>query len=345
MTSTPCSSQACTDVLIDTALSARIEFLESENSRLKKEIDQIKPAHFRISSIQHKDSLVCFYTGFPSYAVFLAFYEFLGPVVDHLNYWGASEGSRVRNRTHKIDPINQLFLTLVKLRLNLKIKDISFRCITFSGIQVPHYMDLFFVPPSKGTRMDAPFNKSLKLYLVLFKKVIEIPMLSSMEAKYLLRHPLICICSHQHGANISITTNTTKFLVACTPNGAICFVSPLYVGSITDVELTRLSGFLDKLKDKPGIAIMADRGFTVKDMLRELNIELNIPPGRQQLPYQEIEEGRIIASLRIHVERAIGRIKTFEICKGTIPLSMARICNQIVCVCAFLSNFQPALVL
>lgn len=127
MTSTPCSSQACTDVLIDTALSARIEFLESENSRLKKEIDQIKPAHFRISSIQHKDSLVCFYTGFPSYAVFLAFYEFLGPVVDHLNYWGASEGSRVRNRTHKIDPINQLFLTLVKLRLNLKIKDISFR--------------------------------------------------------------------------------------------------------------------------------------------------------------------------------------------------------------------------
>lgn len=122
-------------------------------------------------------------------------------------------------------------------------------------------------------------------------------------------------------------------------------MSPLYVGSITDVELTRLSGFLDKLKDKPGIAIMADRGFTVKDMLRELNIELNIPPGRQQLPYQEIEEGRKIASLRIHVERAIGRIKTFEICKGTIPLSMARICNQIVCVCAFLSNFQPALVL
>ena len=72
-------------------------------------------------------------------------------------------------------------------------------------------------------------------------------------------------------------------------------ISTLYVGSISDVELTCLSGFLDKLQDKPGIAIMADRGFTVKDMLRELNIELNIPPfmeGRQQLPYQEVEEGR-----------------------------------------------------
>ena len=68
-------------------------------------------------------------------------------------------------------------------------------------------------------------------------------------------------------------------------------------------------------------------------MLKELNIELNIPPfldGRSQLPAQEIQSGRKIASLRIHVERAIGRIKTYSILKGIIPLSMARIINQIV---------------
>ena len=62
--------------------------------------------------------------------------------------------------------------------------------------------------------------------------------------------------------------NTGKFLVACTPNGAVWYVSPLYVGSISDVELTRVSGFLTKLEDKPGISIMADRGFTIKDILR-----------------------------------------------------------------------------
>lgn len=44
-----------------------------------------------------------------------------------------------------------------------------------------------------------------------------------------------------------------------------------------------------------------------------------------------------MASLRIHVERAIGRIKTFHILAETIP-------NQIIFVCAFLTNFQPALV-
>ena len=141
--------------------------------------------------------------------------------------------------------------------------------------------------------------------------------------------------------------NTTKFLVACTPNGGICFISPLYVGSITDVELTKHSGFLKKLEDKPGISIMADRGFTIKDILKELNIGLNIPPfmeGRQQLPASEIDEGRRIASLRVHVERAIGRLKTYAICRQTIPISLARLANQIVYVCTFLTNFQPALV-
>ena len=110
--------------------------------------------------------------------------------------------------------------------------------------------------------------------------------------------------------------NTAKFLVACTPNGAVSYISTLYVGSISDVELTRVSGFLQTLEGKEGISIMAHRGFTVKDQLSEMGVHLNIPPfleGRTQLPPEEVKKGRGIASLRIHVERAIGRIKQFSI--------------------------------
>ena len=92
---------------------------------------------------------------------------------------------------------------------------------------------------------------------------------------------------------------------------------------------------------------MADRGFTIKDLLKKLNIDLNIPPfldGRTQLSSKEVQEGRKIASVRIHVERAIGRLKNYNILKGTIPITMARITNQIFHVCGFLTNFQPALV-
>ena len=141
--------------------------------------------------------------------------------------------------------------------------------------------------------------------------------------------------------------NTAKFLIACTPNGAVCYISPLYVGSISDVELTRMSGFIQKLEGRSGISIMADRGFTIKDQLQEIGVDLNIPPfleGRKQLPAEEVKKGRQIASVRIHVERAIGKIKNFSILKGNFPLSMIRLANQIVCVCAWLSNFQPALV-
>ena len=55
-------------------------------------------------------------------------------------------------------------------------------------------------------------------------------------------------------------------------------------------------------------------------------------------------EGRKIASLRIHVERAIGRIKTYTILKHTLPITLSRLSNQIVSVCAYLSNFKPVLV-
>ena len=51
--------------------------------------------------------------------------------------------------------------------------------------------------------------------------------------------------------------NTVKFLVPCNPNGAICFVSPIFIGSISDVELAKMSGLSEKLEDKPRITIMA----------------------------------------------------------------------------------------
>ena len=102
------------------------------------------------------------------------------------------------------------------------------------------------------------------------------------------------------------------------------------VGLISDVELTRKSGFLVTLKDRPDVSNMADRGFTIKDMFKDLKIELNLPPflrGKQQLSAEQVQEGLKIASVRIHVERAIERLKTFCILSETIPISLACLTN------------------
>ena len=69
------------------------------------------------------------YTGFPSYEVFLAFYEFLGPAVDELTYWGDKEFTRKRQRKRKLSSLDQLLLTLMKLRLNLRNRDLGVRLV------------------------------------------------------------------------------------------------------------------------------------------------------------------------------------------------------------------------
>ena len=331
--------------VINQALLTRLELLESEK---KKTVSKKDKQYFRIEDIQHDDKLVQFYTGFTSFALFLAFFELLGPAVNHLNYWGSKVGVRKRLRLRKIDPKNQLFLVLVKLRLNLRHRDLAFRfglsvslvsryittwiCFLYRELQdidwIPSIAQVFGSQPSDFREKFPTTYAIIDGSEVFIETPSDLHLQSSTGSQY----------KHH---------NTVKFLVACTPNGAIFFISPVYVGAISDVELTRLSGFLDVLQGKSGISVMADRGFNIKDLLKDIGVELNIPPfmeGRQQLPPQEIETGRRIASLRIHVERAIGRMKHYSILKSTVPISLTRLTNQIIFVCAFLTNFQPVLI-
>ena len=88
-------------------------------------------------------------------------------------------------------------------------------------------------------------------------------------------------------------------MIGCTPNGAVSFVLPLYVGSISDVELTKASGYLSTLNGKSGITLMADCGFTVHDLLASKEVGLNIPPflqGRKKMSVEDVQRGRHIAS-------------------------------------------------
>ena len=50
-------------------------------------------------------------------------------------------------------------------------------------------------------------------------------------------------------------------------------------------------------------------------MLKEINVDLNLPPflNGKQLTADEVLKGRRIASLGIHVERAIRRIEEYHI--------------------------------
>ena len=137
--------------------------------------------------------------------------------------------------------------------------------------------------------------------------------------------------------------NTLKALIAITPSGAISFISHLYGGNISDKKLTQMSGLLNLLE--PGDAIMADRGFTIDDILPH-GVTLNVPPRMNesgQLTESECTTTGCIASVRIHVERAMEHIKNYQILHN-IPNSMHNQINHVFFVCAVLTNFLPPLV-
>ena len=92
-------------------------------------------------------------------------------------------------------------------------------------------------------------------------------------------------------------------------------MSVLDVSAISDVELARKCSLIQKLDRKQNISVMADHGFIIRDQLRKINVGLNIPTfmeHRASLQSEEVQRGRKVASLCIHVERVIGWIKTTQ---------------------------------
>ena len=140
---------------------------------------------------------------------------------------------------------------------------------------------------------------------------------------------------------------TVKGLVGMTPDGAVCFVSELFAGAISDRDLVTRSHFLDLLPAIGyGSSIMADKGFDIQDLLAPSGVKLNIPPfkkGGQQMASSDVQKTQHIAKVRIHIERLIERIKEFQIFAKVVPLTLFPSINQIWTVCCLLTLFQTRL--
>ena len=91
---------------------------------------------------------------------------------------------------------------------------------------------------------------------------------------------------------------------------------------------------------------MADRGFNISDLFDAKGVSLNVPPNLDesgQLSESDRVKTRRIASVRVHVERAIVRIKNYHIL-DSIPNGMHNIANHIFFVYSMFTNFHPTLV-
>jgi len=136
--------------------------------------------------------------------------------------------------------------------------------------------------------------------------------------------------------------HTLKTLINMAPNGVVTFVSDLFPGFTSDKIITLKSGFLSQLE--PGDLILADKGFLICDILPP-NVYLNIPPflDTPQFTPEQVLPTETISKARIHIERAIQRIKCYRILDH-IPTSLLLQADCVLKVVASLTNFQYPLI-
>ena len=303
---------------------------------------------FGISRFQGSDDDIRFYTGLPSYDILLCLYHYLEPFLIYLRYRPSKHEQPTRqllNRQRLLQPIDELFMILVRLRLNLLEKDLA------------HRFNCSQTTVSRICTAWLPFLSSQLHPLITWpsRELVNHHMPAQFRDMYPTTRVIIdcteIFIETPSSLNIQSSTwssykhhNTFKGLIGVSPTGACIFVSSLYTGGISDKEITRCSGILELIE--PGDSVMADKGFDISYELFIRGCKLNIPPfvrgGR--LSKTEVTKTRKIASLRIHVERAIGCVKQYHVLSSVIPLSIAPYANHIWYICCALSLFHPPLV-
>ena len=84
---------------------------------------------------------------------------------------------------------------------------------------------------------------------------------------------------------------------------------------------------------------MADRGFLIEEDLASRNASFT--KGKTQLSQKQVESSRQLARVRIHVVRAIERIKRFKLLSTSMSLNLVPRANSILTICSAICNLQP----
>ena len=288
-----------------------------------------------------KNDKNCFrYTGVPTIAALMCLFEWLEPFAV-FPLISERYGTTVQR---KLSLFEEFLLTLIRIRKGYDTQHMGF----LFGISQSHVRQIF----------DAWIKFLNKCFTPLIiwpkREIVEANLPDSFKncprtrciigcTEYLVEKPVRSMThmqtwvKHKH-------SNTFKQLVGISPNGAFTFLSNLYIGSTSDLNIFKKCNFLDKVEE--GDDIMADQGFNISHLLSEKQATLNIPTlaHGQNLSQSRkaVNRSKKIARVRI-VERAIRRLKTFKILSGVIPRSLLGTMDELVTICAVLCNLQPTL--
>lgn len=134
---------------------------------------------------------------------------------------------------------------------------------------------------------------------------------------------------------------TTKFMINITPGGFISHVSVGYSGKASDKFIFNQEKLIEKF-DGPNDSIMVDKGVMIEDDLVEHELTLVRPSFFRaemgQFEEEEAVKNTRIAALRVHVERALQRMKIFAVMTDRIEYNLHPYVNEILIIVAAIAN-------
>ena len=253
--------------------------LREEVATLRAAVDEAKDQLLeredsKLSLIRGNDAKTTFYTGLPSFAVFMALFTFLEPKMGKVSVWSGNSGRDItrgessKGRKRKLSLEEELLAVLMRLRLGLLLEDMADRFDIAKGTASKIFttwikvlaveLKTVFPWPSKELvlqKTPAQFKQYPNTRILIDCTEVFIQRPSSLQSQALT------FSNYKNH-------NTFKVLVGISPGGVITFVSDLWGERVSDQEITKKCGLLDLLE--PGDNVMADKGLKFRTYLHQL---------------------------------------------------------------------------
>ena len=276
-----------------------------------------------------------YYTGF-QHDTFTGLFNFLVPDLHESPLVYKERKAACR----KVGLKDQLFLVLCRLRNGLHMKDLAFRfqvSIQVASIIFSTWIKYMYF--RLGSLSLWP-DRSILIENMPKKFREEFPTtLAIIDCTELKTERPTSLKSQSQCYSEYKSSPTLKALVVTDPRGSVMFTTELFTGSISDKEIFQQGHFFELLADllkegkiNQGDGLMADKGFRIEEEVNKLGLVLNMPPlasAATQMKPSHVTLTRKIARHRIHIERAIRRIKNFKILSRRIPISLFGNINEI----------------
>ncbi|XP_076857921.1 uncharacterized protein LOC143511989 [Brachyhypopomus gauderio] len=283
---------------------ACLSALKKENTELRESLEKMSLSE---AAFRNDPEKVQFYTGLPNYFVFETVMWLLVP---HMK----------SEKNAKLSKFQQLLLTLMRLRLDLKNQDLAYRfgvkvaTVTRTVHRIISIMFTTLVP----TAVFWPSRVELRKNLPAAVKQTHPDCAVIIDCFTVSLEKAVSVDINHQAATAEVVTRLSpstsvselKYVLGVAPQGVVMFVSRGSPGNVSDKTLVESCGLLCKLL--PGDVVLAERDFDIGDLVGARNAEFKITNndhGKMSKSFQNPqEEAWPVSEERMNVYRHVGRV-------------------------------------